>query len=542
MIEARSRAWRGPCIRRVLRRRRVEARLPRVAARLDLASIFAPRASSSPASTRASTRTRASIARRGARGASFLLTLLGRTVRFFFARGASRRSRHVSAAATSRSTSRIVLFVVAVMPLSVFGTSPNEGGAPRGGARSSPSSRRSRTVPDHVPEIVAGVEGERVAGGTRARDDTRRAQGGEGGSSAETRAARWPRPRPRTARRRGRSRARGRASSTTSVPGARIRLAGGELGVRGDGHGASIRPPRWTPRRRPHESKPNENRGAARSAGGSATKGRDDEKLARGGTRGPTRSTVVPTADAPRTRDERARVRARAMVVIVTTRHGDRTSTPSPSSPRTRAPAFSWDDRIARLRTRATRSHRAFTHENSLNTTEFLGLGLPRAISAPRSSRRLRAMSFHRASTSSRRREFTAARRTRASARERARGVVGDSRLTLACRRVIASSAAFPCSATRMSPDLTERAPNPSGFELMGVWFGLDGEPLRARADVLDGDVDVVRHERESRERPLAAARASTPRSTRTATHHATGASRRTPAPRDRGRQAPTKG
>lgn len=47
---------------------------------------------------------------------------------------------------------------------------------------------------------------------------------------------------------------------------------------------------------------------------------------------------------------------------------------------------------------------------------------------------------------------------------------------------------------------------------------GARSDASAARADVLDGDVDVVRHERESRERPLAAARASTPPLNRTAT------------------------
>ena len=47
---------------------------------------------------------------------------------------------------------------------------------------------------------------------------------------------------------------------------------------------------------------------------------------------------------------------------------------------------------------------------------------------------------------------------------------------------------------------------------------GARSDAFAARADVLDGDVDVVRHERESRERPLAAARASTPQLNRTAT------------------------
>ena len=65
-----------------------------------------------------------------------------------------------------------------------------------------------------------------------------------------------------------------------------------------------------------------------------------------------------------------------------------------------------------------------------------------------------------------------------------------------------------------MSPDLTERAPNPPAT--MGK--GARSDASAARADVLDGDVDVVRHERESRERPLAAARASTPPLNRTAT------------------------
>lgn len=48
--------------------------------------------------------------------------------------------------------------------------------------------------------------------------------------------------------------------------------------------------------------------------------------------------------------------------------------------------------------------------------------------------------------------------------------------------------------------------------------MGKGSDASSARADVLDGDVDVVRHERESRERPLAAARASTPPLNRTAT------------------------
>ena len=216
---------------------------------------------------------------RGARGASFLLTLLGESFVFFFARGASRfDARRLSRGGVSReldgSEARLV---------GIDGGSDESDGGARGGARLAPG--LGEAAVDHVPEIVAGVEGERVAGGTRARDDTRRAQGGEGGSSAETR-ARDGRDRAHGQRGAEGGHARGRASSTTSVTGGGLGPEeGGELGVRGGGHGASIRPEGATPAATRRESKPNENRDAARSAGGSLeTKGRDDEKpRARGG-------------------------------------------------------------------------------------------------------------------------------------------------------------------------------------------------------------------------------------------------------------------
>ena len=149
---------------------------------------------------------------RGARGASFLLTLLGESCVLVLARGAARGdSRRRYRGGVSReldgSEARLV---------GIDGGSDESDGGARGGARLAPG--LGEAAVDHVPEIVAGVEGERVAGGTRARDDTRRAQGGEGGSSAETR-ARDGRDRAHGQRGAEGGHARGRASSTTSVTG-----------------------------------------------------------------------------------------------------------------------------------------------------------------------------------------------------------------------------------------------------------------------------------------------------------------------------------
>ena len=306
---------------------------------------------------------------------------------------------------------------------------------------------------------------------------------------------RWPRPRPRTARRRGRSRARTCVEHYERHRGRARPRGGGELGVRGGGHGASIRPEGATPAATRRESKPNENRDAARSAGGSLeTKGRDDEKpRARGDSR-PTRDGRAGGGRRPR--DECAPVAPR-MVVISQHATGMRWS--YEPIPHVGVDFFG----ARKLKTADTCNwieFCAFTHENSLEIMMFLEDSRFARHPAPRSSRRL-AHFLPQASSLAVGVAKAPARRERT--RERARPLERrprGARLRLGASSRPPRRLPFP----RVSPDLTERAPNPPAT--MGK--GARSDASAARADVLDGDVDVVRHERESRERPLAAARA----------------------------------